>query len=403
MRRVLTLSLTAAAILSGCGGGGDSDPKPVARLVGVSTVSGIGATTNFGFDLGTVLGNRYYFTDRANASVEAFDTTTRHQVAQIKPTGADAFAGSFPDFSISGPTGINVGGNLLYVGDVNSVKILDPASGTVTKNITVGNSGRRADEGCVDPVHHLYMISTPEAPVPFATFIDTVSQAVVATVTFNDRTGAPSAGLEECQYDAATDAFYVNNDGTTDNEHGELNVLPGAAVRGIAAGGTVNFTDLAGTKVFPLGNCDPTGLALGPGNDIAANCREATAGAPLLLQILDKNNGSIVASLNAGGGDQLVYDAATNRYYSAASRWTPSGKSAGASCPAGTPCVTPVLTVVDAGTRKVAGMVPSGNNAHSVAVDPATRQVFMPTSADASPPGCIGCNNGTAGLLIFAL
>lgn len=64
--------------------------------------------------------------------------------------------------------------------------------------------------------------------------------------------------------------------------------------------------------MFPLGNCDPTGLALGPGNDIAVNC-EATAGAPLLLQILDKNKGNIVAALNAGGGDQLVYDAATNR------------------------------------------------------------------------------------------
>ncbi|AQV98151.1 hypothetical protein BJN34_30240 [Cupriavidus necator] len=400
MRRVLTVCLTATAMLSGCGGGGDTEP--LARLASVSTVTGIGATTNFGFDLGTVLGNRYYFTDRTNASVDVFDTSTRQQVAQIKPTGANAFAGSFADFSISGPAGINVVGNLLYVGDVNSVKILDPATGTITKTITVGNFGKRADEGCVDPVHHMYMISTPEAPVPFATFIDTVSQTVVATVTFNDPAGAPSAGLEECQYDAATDSFYVNNDGTTDNEHGELNVLPGAAIRAIPSGGTVNFTDLAGAKMFSLGNCDPTGLALGPGNDIAANCREATAGAPLLLQILDKKSGNILASLNAGGGDQLVYDAASNRYYSAASRWTTSGKSSGASCTAAAPC-SPMLTMVDAGTRKIAAMVSSGNNAHSVAVDPATRQVFMPTSADASPPGCSGCNIGTAGLLTFAL
>jgi hypothetical protein len=81
---------------------------------------------------------------------------------------------------------------------------------------------------------------------------------------FQRRAGAPSAGLEECRYDPGTDAFYLNNDGTTSNPLGELDVFPGAAVRAIAAGASVNYTALAGHKEFAEDACDPTGLALGP-------------------------------------------------------------------------------------------------------------------------------------------
>ena len=106
-----------------------------------------------------------------------------------------------------------------------------------------------------------------------------------------------------------TDTFYVNNDGTTANPHGELDALPGAAIRAIAAGATVNYTALAGVHAYSEGNCDPTGLALGPGTDIAVGCREGTTAAPLLVQILNRSTGAIVASVNAGGGDQIEYDA----------------------------------------------------------------------------------------------
>jgi hypothetical protein len=108
-----------------------------------------------------------------------------------------------------------------------------------------------------------------------------------------------------------------------------------------------------------------------------------------------------LASINAGGGDQLEYDAAANKYYSAASRWTKSGKSSGSSCTAASPC-TPVLAVIDAATRTLSGQFATGNNAHSVAVDPATKKVFLPVSADASPAGCAGCNAQTAGLMVLA-
>ena len=78
-----------------------------------------------------------------------------------------------------------------------------------------------------------------------------------------------------------------------------------------------------GFKVFPLGNCDPTGLDLGPGTDMIAVCRQATTGALLTAIILNRVTGAILATLNAGGGDQVWYDTATNRGARAADLPTP--------------------------------------------------------------------------------
>ncbi|MBK6007288.1 hypothetical protein JJB11_14400 [Ramlibacter ginsenosidimutans] len=393
------ISVLLAALLAGCGGGNGSggNGELTPQLL---PVKGASANTNFSFDISAVMGNRYYFTDRTNAAVDVFDTKTGAQVAQIKGTGALAFAGQGASNGTSGPDGINPVGNLLYVGDVNSVKIVDPATNTVVKSITVGNENVRADEGCVDSVHNLYMVATPEAATPYMTLINTQTQAVVAKVTFTDRSGNPSAGLEACEYDPNTDAFYLNNDGTTANPHGELTALSGASVRAIANGATVNYTNLAGTRSYGLGNCDPTGLALGPDNDIAVNCREATPDALLELLIMDRTNGTVLANLNAGGGDQLWYAPERNRYYNAASRWTASGKSSGAGCTSASPCV-PRLISIDAGKRRFAGMADTGNNAHSVASDPATSNIFVPISSDTAPAGCPTCKRGTAGLLMF--
>ena len=142
-----------------------------------------------------------------------------------------------------------------------------------------------------------------------------------------------------------------------------------------------------GFKIFPLGNCDPTGLDLGPGTDMAVSCRQGTASVPLTVEIMDRTTGAVRATLNAGGGDQITYDPASNRYYLAASRWTSSGNSSGSGCTTASPC-TPVLATIDAASRTVVSLRPTGNNAHSVAVDPNTRQVYMPYSSATAPAGC---------------
>src|SRR5205085_6351990 len=172
MSRQLGLSFVAVALLAACGGGDDAPSGP--RFVQQVAVPGVGAGTNYSYDLGVVSGSTYYFTDRNNKAVEAIDIPTLKVTAQITGSGANAFAGLKPSNANSGPDGLNVVGTQLFAGDVDSVKIIDPTTKSVIKTIVIGVAGVRADEGCYDAVHGLYMISTPEAATPFASFIDPV-------------------------------------------------------------------------------------------------------------------------------------------------------------------------------------------------------------------------------------
>lgn len=392
----LLAAMSVAVLLTGCGGGGgngtvNNETKGEAKLQSLLLVPNIGAGTNFSFDLGTVdtSRNRYYFTDRNNKSVDVYDTRTGTLITQI--TGGFAGAGPSPD--ASGPDGINVipDSNFVYVGDVNGVKVIDTRVDQVVKTIPVGSSGLRADEGCFDGDDNIYMISSPGDSPPFATFISTVNQAVIARLPIPD-----SAGLEQCAYDPVTKSFLVNNDGSAANPHGEVDVIPAASV---LAGAPVI------TQAFPLGNCDPTGMALGPGTDVAVECRPGTPGAPLTMLILNRTTGAIVATVNGGGGgDQIAYDPGTNRYYVAASRFTASGNAVSA-CSAATPC-TPVLSIVDAGSRTLVGHISAGNNAHSVAIDGANHLAFMPFSSSTAPAGCPNCDlfgTGQGGVAVYSI
>ena len=125
--------------------------------------------------------------------------------------------------------------------------------------------------------------------------------------------GPASAGLEACAYDHGTASFLVNNDGSTANPHGETDVIPATFVLTGTPANPVTLTlpvPAAGNgfKIYPLGNCDPTGIDLGPGTDFGVMCRQGTTGALLTFQILDRTNGTVRAVLNAGGGDQIVYE-----------------------------------------------------------------------------------------------
>ena len=399
--------IVVTLLLAGCNDGDNSASFPI-QFKTVIGVPNIGPATNFSFDISAVdpVKGRYYFTDRNNKAVDVFDIKTNTFIKPI--TGGFAGCNTGPscvgaDNSKSGPNGLNVipGTTFIYVGDVNSVKIIDTQTDTVVNTIAIGgSSGLRADEGCYDPDDKIFMISSPEEVPPFATFIDTTTQKIIATLLFTDPgtgPGGPAAGgLEACAYDHGTSSFIVNNDGSTANPHGEVDVIPAAFVR---TGNPANPVKLtlpvptpgSGFKIFPLGNCDPTGLDLGPGTDMGVMCRQGTTAAPLTFQILDRTNGTVRAVLNAGGGDQIAYDAATNRYYLSSSRFTANGLAAiGGACSAAVPC-TPTLFLVDATTRQIVNGVATGNNAHSVAVDPMTHQVYLPFSSAAAPGGCATC------------
>jgi hypothetical protein len=413
---ILGLASLASLTLIGCGGGGGSNSAPV--LAKVIAVPNVKTGTNFSFDISAVDGaaKRMYFTDRNNQSVDVIDISTNTFLKQI--TGGFAGCNTGPTCAganndKSGPDGLNLipGTTFIYVGDVNSVKIIDTKTDTVVNTIVIGGtSGLRADEGCYDPDHKIFMINSPGETPPFATFIDVNTQKIIATLLFTDPgtgpAGPPSAGLEACVYDHATQTFLTNNDGTSANPRGEVDVIPASFVmQGTPAAPVVlTFpvpTPANGFKIFPLGICDPTGLDLGPGTDVAVSCRQGNAGEPLTVEILDRVSGTLRATVPMGGGDQIAYDAPTNSYYLAASRWTRSGRSSGPACTAASPCA-PVIAVIDAATRTLAQTTFSGNNAHSVGVDPVTHQIYLPFSSSAAPAGCETCDNvPTGGVLVF--
>ncbi|HSW83900.1 MAG TPA: hypothetical protein VLH12_10515 [Usitatibacter sp.] len=387
--------------LTGCGGSSTEQAGP--KNEGQLAVPGISSAVVYSFDLGVVdpTNGRYYVTDRTNKSIDVFDTNPVVQfVAQFKQGFAGCNSGSptAPTFlptcagannDMSGPDGLDIVGQNLYVGDVNALWILDKSSGAVVKKIAIPSSPTflRADEGCFDSDDNLYAIATPGADHPFMTFVDTNTQAVVATVVMDDASGANSAGLEACTYDHTTRKFFVNNDGSTANPRGETDGIPASAIVAAKPGpAMLTFASIAGTSVFPLGACDPTGLALGPGTDIGVMCRQGNVGETLTFEILDRTSGAVVANLNIGGGDQIAYDSVSNRWFLADSRWTANGKSCGggsATCP-----LTPILAVVDASQHTVVSKLPNGNNSHSVAVSGARHLVITPfTNPTASGGG----------------
>jgi hypothetical protein len=404
-------ALAALSLLAGCGGSSSSGGTKNHAFADIA-VPTITAGSAFSFDLGTVVNGKYYLTDRNNKAVDVVDLATL-ALTQIKGTGATAFFGCAPtpncvgaNNGLSGPDGINsiTGTNIIYVGDVGSVKVVDSVAGTVQSSINVGSGTFRADEGCYDADHHLFMISIPDAPQPYAAFINTNTNTVVAKVNWVDTNGNAAGGNEQCQYDSASQTFIVNNDATLANPHGELDLLPAASIMAIPAGTTVGFLTVAGLKRFPLGQCDPTGLAFGPGTDALVECRQGDVGAKLTTLIVNRTTGAVITTIPFGGGDAAAFDARTNRYYVAGSRWHASGiNELGGGCSATNLCA-PVLGVIDATSRTLVDTRDIGNNAHSVAVDPVSGQVFMPYSSSANPAGCGTCTiNGfvNGGISVF--
>ena len=300
------------------------------------------------FDIGWAdpASRRYYVTDRTNASVDVVNTDTDSLVGLIK-----GFAGATGKSQTAGPNGLVAvpDQNQLWVADGDStVKVVDLAAGAIVAAIPTGGT-TRADELAYDAMHQLIMVTNDKEDPAYVSFISTTDRSVVGRLAFPDATD----GLEQPVWDPASGLFYDAVPVTKTNPGGEIDVI--------------DPTSMTVTGVYPLGDCTPHGLALGPGQQMLVGCN----GGAQKNSIIMTTGGSVVATITqVGGSDEVWYNPGDNHYYLAANGMTVDGTKTGA--------LAPALGVIDASTNQWMVNVPTVPNAHSVAVDPQTNHIYVP-------------------------
>jgi hypothetical protein len=310
------------------------------------------------FDIGWVddESRRYYLADRSNARVVVVDVDTleySHSLCQGAFTGAKATGAT------SGPNGVLAiaGLSQVWAGDGDStVKVIDLAKRSLIDAINTGGT-YRVDELAYDDEDGIVLVANDKEKVPFATLISaSPDHEILGKIPFP----RASNGLHQPVWDSGTKLFY----------------LPITEVDGIKSRGEIAAIDPRTLKVaanYPVSECQPAGLTVGPHDQLCIGCSAAavTAGFAPRTLIMDIRTGSIIATImNSGGSDEVWYNAGDDHYYLAA-----AGMTGG-----------PVLGVIHAEVLEWIENIPTGVNAHSVAADRRTNRVFVPVGPEPGFP-----------------
>ncbi len=343
----VALSVTAAVL-----GWGQAPSPPQARGdSGVRRVATIPltATGTNPFDISWVdpVGGRYYLADRASKSIDVIDTKTNKLVGQI-----GGFVGQSPKGPKSyGPSGVVVISNSrqAWAGDGDStVKVVDLASQKIVDSISTGGTAR-ADEIAYDNKDQVIIIGNDADEPVFLTLISArAGHKVLGKIPLPEATD----GLEQPVWDGERKRFYVAVPATKANPGGEIIAVDPVALK---------ISDRIAVE-----NCNPHGLALGPGQSLLVGCR-------MKALILDLGKPAApVTVAEAGGSDEVWFNPGDKKYFLASARGG--------------------LGIIDASTKKWMGSVETGPGAHSVAADPVTNQIYVPIAANAKNPACSnGC------------
>jgi len=427
---VLAVAPVLVAGSAGADGSKRVKTEPAVRLLSSVPIP-ISATNTgtgmFSFDISFVdqSDGTYYLADRSNKAVDA--VFAESIVKQIVPNNGHApFAGiSPPAFSTAtaGPNGVVAAFPWLFVTDapsrVLSFDLRQNPPLTVSEVTTLPGEPTRADELAYDPKDGLILAINNASTPPVANLISvnqtTGALALVKNIILDTAHGVDAEnGAEQPVWDPGTQKFFLSIPQLGPNP------TQGAVIR-ISTTGTVEATYL-------IDFCSPAGLALGPGEDLLANCntiwatngslwtgnadRNTFTAAPQLV-VLNAKTGSIEANvLGAGVGDEVWFNKGDNHYYAASSgsNLAPNALFPGRP-PLGTATTAPVnvsqgaatLDVIDALSETLDQRVPTLNvpandgtspagTAHSVAADADTNHVFVPIAANNAVPNCLtGC------------
>jgi hypothetical protein len=142
-----------------------------------------------------------------------------------------------------------------------------------------------------------------------------------------------------------------------------------------------NFADAA--FLGAGGKCGPTGLAVGPGSLLTVACGAGSLQSLVFDPTANGGNGAIVSKFTQlSGGDEVWYDPTTNRAFVTGLTDQANVNSR-------------VLGVIDfnGAAPNLIQLIPTSNGDHSVAVDPISGEVFVPTGGAVAgavcPNGCV--------------
>ena len=309
---------------------------------------------------------QYYLADRTNAGIDVIDTVSNRFIMRVVGNSRiGTFAGQQASNDVSGPNGVTSAGlGRVWAGDGDStIKVIDILDGTVVKTISTGGTAR-VDSLVQDPKRHVILAVNDVDSPPFVTLLSsrTGDERVLARITFDNATN----GIESVVYNPRNNLFYVN-----------LPQLgPDQTMGGVAVIDPVTATVVT---TFPVSNCQPTGLALGPRRNLLLGCAQSNTDVPVTLatQVIDDFSGAVTATIpQVGGSDQAVYDPDAMVYFLAA-RYQVGGS---------------VLGIIDGRTSAFIGTVPTGKGSHSVAVDAVTNHAYVAEPASATDIACLhGC------------
>jgi DNA-binding beta-propeller fold protein YncE len=346
-RSLILGALAATAISLSC---------EAAALRQITTIPVPGAPFD-SYDIGYVDHGKYYLTDRSNKAIDVFDTKTNKFVSRV--TG---FVGVGSGGPTGGPNGVIVinNGREIWAGDGDStVKVIDAKKGTIVDSISTGGK-KRADEVAWDSKDGIFIIGNDAEDPPYLTLISTKPGHKILGKVMMPRA---TDGLEQPVYNAANGMFYVAVPEIDKDEH----------KGGIAI---VDPRKASLVKIVDIANCRPQGLAAGRGSNWIVGCNAGSKGSkiPAEIAVWSTKTEQVVATTDKmGGADMAAYDKKLGLYL-VGGREAPGGPSVG---------------VIDAKTNQWVENIPLPPNPHSVAVDSATGNVYVPSGATGG--SCGGC------------
>jgi hypothetical protein len=256
-----------------------------------------------------------------------------------------------------------------------SLQFFGPAPGVPGPAVPSGASGHAAGFNPDVPCHH-----GPQLTATTATQAGGVFCAAGPGTPAGCVGAIGPAGLGGLAFYPPTHTFLATNSNSTpDVTVGSVDVID--PLHPITVGGVTKFVPVV-INSFPVPNCMPTGLNVGPGTDVLVGCadHDGRAFAPSSV-IINGTTGATVAIINnVGFVDQTWFNPGDNNYYLAA-RDMPSG---------------PVLGVINATTHLWLQNIPTNGNAHSIAVDPKNNHIFVPLPSGGpncqtiAADGCVG-------------